>query len=519
DSMASGQYRGSLGIDDDGALTMSGDLDVKATDTEKLAANLGFGTHASLAGQSNGTLHVEQKTGRLTFTSDHFMVAGTTTSGTLLFDQASPGAYRIMGNLKSAEASMPRLLAFLTSNSAANPSQGGTPSPSDQHASSPWSERPVDLSAIEGFTGSRIRLEVARLHLTPAAVVTNAHVEFRASRDSLDMRLMSGNALGGRANGIITLSKAPAGASLEAEGRLLGASLQNIAPDPGHPAFSGQFNLSLKSRGVALTPRGLIVAQTGSGTLALGNARLNRWQPAAIGKAAEAVLSVKGEVPQDLLGQKLTQALAGGPGIGLGSPSITIHVADGALRTQPLVIKTSGGSITARAMADIDNQNVDVQLRIKGIALKPVLPPLPPGLPRDLDLPRIPYNPNFPAVSVAFTGGMSNLGAIEPQMDYAALAREVTVRKVERDVIELERIRKIDEAMVRLEALRRQQQLQQPQPAPAAIPPFQQTTTPELQPQVNGQPNAAAPAPVPTTPARARTRRDPFEALRPQGGG
>ena len=51
----------------------------------------------------------------------------------------------------------------------------------------------------------------------------------------------------------------------------------------------------------------------------------------------------------------------------------------------------------------------------------------------------------LPAISVGYTGKLSEFGGIEPAIEAGALERELTVRKMERDVDELERLRKLDQ--------------------------------------------------------------------------
>ena len=67
-----------------------------------------------------------------------------------------------------------------------------------------------------------------------------------------------------------------------------------------------------------------------------------------------------------------------------------------------------------------------------------------------------------------YRGPVAALAALEPRIDSDALERELAVRKMERDVEELERLRRLDEPRRRSEAERQRQQFEQP---PVPVPP------------------------------------------------
>jgi hypothetical protein len=57
----------------------------------------------------------------------------------------------------------------------------------------------------------------------------------------------------------------------------------------------------------------------------------------------------------------------------------------------------------------------------------------------------------LPGVSVVYAGPLASLGSVEPKLQTEALERELSVRKMERYVDELERLRHSDEERARLE--------------------------------------------------------------------
>jgi hypothetical protein len=86
----------------------------------------------------------------------------------------------------------------------------------------------------------------------------------------------------------------------------------------------------------------------------------------------------------------------------------------------------------------------------------------------------------LPGVTVSYRGPFAALGAIEPRVNSEALERELAVRRMERDVEELERLRKLDEARRREEAERQRRQLEQAPlpPGPVPVAPAPRPATP-----------------------------------------
>jgi hypothetical protein len=184
-----------------------------------------------------------------------------------------------------------------------------------------------------------------------------------------------------------------------------------------------------------------VVALAGGGELRLSQVKLNRWAPTAVAGAAEAVLALKGEIPAGALRAQLELAL-NAQGVNVGSSRLPVTVADGALRAQPLVVTTQQGRLTGRGAIDLDHLLVDGEWRIE-----------PRNSPRQASAVA---KPELPAVTVSYTGPLAELAALEPKLDTEALEREVAVRKVEREVLELERLRKLDEDRAK-EEVRRQE--------------------------------------------------------------
>lgn len=426
------EYRGTMKVDDAGAWGIDGRVNIAQLDLARSASLLGLPPRPSLAGPVAGTVRIERKAGTTKLAFEALQLPGAKASGALNLDQAADG-HRITGDLKLDRAGLPGLMATL---SAAPTSRA------ESNQRSPWSEAPLDLGGLDELTGSRISVTADTLVLAPGIALADARLEMSVQTGGLEIQLVDAKGLGGKASGRLTLDKAAAGARLAIEVGLAGARLETIATAAGAGSQSvarGVASAMIKMDGTALSSRGLAVALNGSGELVLGQARFNRWTPAAVGIAAESVLALQGEIPPDALAQSLRDAIKAA-GIGIGTQKLNLTIADGTVRTAPLVVNAPLGRLTGRAAIDLDQVHLDADLRIE---------------PRNTPQPRdVPQRPELPGIAIVYAGPIAALADLEPRMDFEALSREVAVRKVEREVAELERLRRLDEERVRNESAR-----------------------------------------------------------------
>ena len=117
-----------------------------------------------------------------------------------------------------------------------------------------------------------------------------------------------------------------------------------------------------------------------------------------------------------------------------------VEIGDGALKLGKVQIEMAEGRSTFATAVELATMRIDSEWQIepklsKGPAASPTRAFLPP-------------------VTVVYTGKLSQFAALEPQVSAAALERELVVRKMELDVGELERLRKLDEERARQDAAR-----------------------------------------------------------------
>src|SRR5690606_7175916 len=144
--------------------------------------------------------------------------------------------------------------------------------------------------------------------------------------------------------------------------------------------------------------------------------------------------SSNGEATAEPLQQLLRTALASEP-LSLGDLKVPAEIGAGALKVGTFSIETPEAQVTNQTTVDLAEQKIDIEWKLQ------------PKVPRGSRAP-------LPGISVIYVGPVQSLGSLEPQLVMDALERELAVRKMERDVEHLERLRREDEARARAEAER-----------------------------------------------------------------
>jgi hypothetical protein len=324
--------------------------------------------------------------------------------------------------------------------------------------SSMWSEDPFDGAGLDSFDG-HVKLSAKRLALSDGLGLDDASVDVSLQSGKIDVRELAGACLGGRCKAQFGITKALGGVDVSGKLRLSGLSVGSLARNSG---ATGSIGGEIKFSGKGVSPRGVFSVLQGGGALELTGAKLPTLWPGAVGKAIEAAL----RSDPDSLSATLKQALGAGLGGGeLSLPGeIAIDIADGRLATRPIAIDAPEGRAQGTAALDLKSLQFESDWRLETKAA--------------VVADRAP----LPAVAVSYRGNVTGLGSLEPRIDAEALQRELAVRRMERDVEELERLRRLDEARRREEMERQRRQLEQaPVPGPVPVAP-------------------AVPAPRPATP-------------------
>lgn len=420
---------------------IAGELEFRTGDGGPLAALAGLPQSLKVDGVPvSGTLNLiladDETVGieKLTAT-----VGGSRLTGKIKLSKAAKGR-RIEATLDTDEMSVARLLAPLLDQRLAIT---GAAEAALSGRQSVWPDEPFSASAFDALTGS-VQLDCRRLVLAEGIALDDAKLAIALDSGKLEIEDVSGKALGGKFKAKLQIAKAPAGAELR--GSLsFGATLEAFSGSTP-PRASGPLSGTLEFAGRGLSPRALVQALAGQGRIEFGEAKLDALWPGAIPLAADA--GIKAE--PDKLAAVVRRGLAAGLSTGnlpLGQKRLVLEVADGQLRVQSFAIDTREGRATGIASLDLKSLTFDSQWRLEAKA----------GIAGA-------GGKQLPAVTVVYGGPVASLGAIEPRIDSSALEQELSTRKIERDVEELERLRRLDEQRRQMEAERLRKSFDQTPP-------------------------------------------------------
>jgi hypothetical protein len=479
-----GELRGRLNMASGANPELAGTVQLRADDLAHLLAATALGHSERLAGLPvAGRIALNFANQRLKLETDDLALAETRVRGTLDLDISKP-VKRIEARIASSRIDLSRILVPILD----EPLAATVQTPTRVEPASWWPEAPFDLDRLSGIEGT-IALDATEFVVGNGVALRNTRLETAIRQGALDVRLVEAAASGGKASGRFTLAKAPAGVALKGSLRIDGAEI-GTAPAVGArpPPVAGRLQVNLDVTGTALTARGLVAALTGTGEVRLSDVVLNHLSPSAISAVSDEVLAAGGTLVPGQLEKLLRERLSADP-IALGRRRIGLTVTDGHVRTAPLIAETRSGRISGTTIIDLDSQRIDSEWKLDGATAVARKGGKPHGA--------------LPAVTIVWAGPLARLASIEPQVQFDALERELSVRRMEGEVDELERLRRLDEQRARQETerqrlleterardadraqeARRLREAGSPAPAPSAVPsPWQVVPAPAVAPQ------------------------------------
>ena len=434
-------FRGQVVIAEAGPKA-EGDLEVRAGNGTVLAMLAGLAPPLRADGVPvNARLKLALDGSTIGIDKLALQVGGSRLSGQMTIS-AVAGRRRVEASLDADEISLAKLLSPLLDQRFA---VAGVAEAAILGRQTLWPEEPFSGAMLEGFEG-QIRLSSKRLMLAEGVALQRAKLNVVLQPGKIDVRELVGAGLGGQFKAALSIEKAPAGA--EVRGTLdFGIALEEL-PGSSPPRAIGPMNGTIAFAGRGLSPRAIISALQGEGSIMFGEAKLTALWPGAIDAAADAALKAETGKLASAVRQALASGLAAGTLV-LKQKALALEIADGQLRTKSLVVDTGEGRTSGTARLDLRALTLDSQWRLEanapaaGKAGKPL-----------------------PAVTVSYRGSITALGAIEPQIDAVALEQELADRKIAHGMEELKRLeeqRKLNDA----DGLRKPAE----QPPPAQRPP------------------------------------------------
>jgi len=417
---------GQTSLADPRAVKFSGQASLDVSDLRRAIAAFGLRHQPAVADLAvAGLVGIEGADRKWAFEPRQLAVGGAPVSGKVSL-QSSAGLSRIDARLAVAELAAPLLLTpLLDGRAGSEAARGGDPSV--------WPAEPIEFGPLAGIEG-RVRLEVGALRLADAVAARNVTMDVELAPDRLEITRLEGGALGGSASGTLRLDRMPGGARMTTTVRLTGLNLDALAkPAAVGGQSAGKADLTLVATSRGASPRALVAALTGKGEAQLSGGRIGQFGPAAVSGASDAAIAGRIDVG-DPFREELLGRLRQSP-LGIARTRVPLEVVDGALRFRALAIDAAEGAVTNQTTVELASLKLDSEWRIepKAVGGKAALP----------------------GISIVYVGPIGQLDQVQPRLATDALERELKVRRMERDVDALERLRREDEERSRLEAERR----------------------------------------------------------------
>jgi uncharacterized protein involved in outer membrane biogenesis len=436
-------YRGEVRLAKPGETDLDGALEIAVSDARIALALAGLRVAEGAAGVPlDGSIGVRRTGSVLRLESEAVRLGASTVSGHATLAAGENGRTTIDASLAADKASFALLLApLLGASEASNVLATLTPPAAGGAAEAPaaeaiWPERAFDLGLLDRVDG-QIALAIGALGLEPGLTLGNARLAAELSPQGIKVTRFESEAVGGRLSAALDMTRAPAGIGLAGKVRI-DVSSKPAAEGEARPGDTAAFAVTFSSR--ALSPAALMAAMSGSGELTVGDATLNGNSPAAVSQVARAALTGQGPSGGAALAEAIGAALKEGE-VNLGKLTIPVEISDGALKLKKVQVEMADGRSSFVTVVELATMRLDSEWQIA--------PKLDKGLAAD------PARALLPPVTVVYTGKLSELASLAPRVSAGALERELVVRKMEIDVGELERLRKLDEARARKDAERR----------------------------------------------------------------
>lgn len=430
-------YQGTVGLPEGDDQTLKGELRVRAADARVPLALAGLHVANGAEGiPVNGRVAVERADGTLKLKSDALRLGESTLSATVDVAQKDGGRTALNATLSADKASVAALLAPITRR--AEPAAAAEADPVETTTAPPiWPDQPFDMAPL-GHVDGKVTATIGALSLEPGLTISDAQLDIALSDTAIKIARLDGGAVGGRLTSSFDLARAAAGIDLS--GRVAIAVGDGDSSPEGQTAAGDAVRFAATFAGKGYSPTAVITAISGKGELTVADATLNGNSPLAVSAVARAALTGQGPAGGEDFAQAIAAALKDGE-VPIGKLTIPVQIDDGALKLDKVRVDMPDGSSTFATVVELATMRIDSEWQIA------------PKL--DTTLAATPQQATLPPVTVVYTGKLSELDALAPVVSAGALERELVVRKMEFDVGELERLRKLDEERARQDAERR----------------------------------------------------------------
>lgn len=429
-------YSGKARLPEGSGLALDGEIMLQSEDAADVMQVAGLDAPGGLAGMPvGGRLDVVTADQTTALKPRALAIGGTAVSGAIELKRAAGKPLAVNGQLRADEARVAGLLSAVLVRPAGKTGAQAVAASDSGSGTQVWPDQLFELSLSDQVNG-RIGVDFGRLVLEDGLGLSSACTEFEFFPGGIGLKILSARAIGGDVTGEAKLAKVPGGAELSATVGLKDGRMERLAGERMRARASGHVSLAASASGRGGSPAAALIALRGKGTLETGKGGLKGFNPAQLSQATDQIIAGKDEITPDAIRAVVETALPTGESA-FGPQKLGFEIVDGAVRLQQLSIATADGRTTLRSTLDLMQLAIDNDWRIEtapkagatGASARPALPP----------------------VGVVYSGRLSEFARLEPRLDTGALEREMQVRRMERDVEELERLRKIDEERARAE--------------------------------------------------------------------
>ncbi len=424
-----------------------GSLNVKAREVRDVLALAGADSAGGLTGiGAAGRIGVTYKDGAWTLASRQISLGDSTVSGSATLTRDAQGAAIVSADLAADRVPVTSLLAAVIDRSTAVVTQSeATLGPNVQAAParSLWPESSFNFDSLGDLRGG-VRVKFASLQLGDGLTARNGVMSVQLAPGKISMSVLSDQAAGGKLDAQCDLEKATGGVAFTSRLKLDAMELGTLSA-----LGKGRAGLDVTARSRAQSPAGLMAVLSGTGQLMLEESRIPGPGPRTAADVVDAVL--QNEIPNESgpIAAALEASL-GEAALDAGTRSIAVTLADGVAKLEPASLETPDGKLLVSATVDLTTLALD-----SAWLVAPVVAPLPPPPGVIAGWVQPPAKGPLPAAAVVYSGSLDNLSGLNAGVDAGELQRELVVRQLERNVEELERLRRQDEERARLELERR----------------------------------------------------------------
>lgn len=458
------KFTGQVTVSEDGLRAAEGHMKLETENVQEVLRLAGLPVGGGVRSvPASGKITLAYDDGAWVYWPEKFKVGGENVSGSiaLLSGVGAPGVVGVAGKLKVSSVSVESLFKpflrddgndVVTGNEPAEAVLPQTASAEKSQSKSPdgvaqpivtqnvFVDQPFDLTALRKLTGN-LDLQIGALHLGDGLVLndTTATLEFLPSE--LALKKLSGTTSEGQLTAAGRIVAGRAGAKLSGSLDLENVNLAYLIPstDPNSkPMAAGSMNVSFRARGQGLSPGGLIASLQGEGESQIADVVIGGLSPAAVNALANSILRETSDGANIEVNAKVSESLTLGEMI-IKKATLPIKIIDGALQFAQFTARTRQGELRNKTTVDLNSLSLDSEWRIKPVAEKKKVT----AGSKVKGTPLL--NKPWPEVGVTYVGRLAALGQLGPQVDTADLEREMAVRKIQRNVDELERLRLEDE--------------------------------------------------------------------------